>query len=476
MRPTLSSGARVDRESGDTQEAPGGLGLGAWLRANRDAILQAWAQLIEPEAALEPAGLAKLFDGLPERMEGLVALRDGDARLEAFAALRAVLVRLLGSHASTLQLHDLTALERALDTALLESASGAMRDRAVARFQALAQGSAELVWHADAEGRPLVDNPGWLAFTGASSRALSRADGWLTWVHPDDRTRVAARWRNAVGQAEVIEEEYRLRRHDGEYRDLRVRAVPVRDGEGLVVEWLSICADETHAKRAQRFRERLIAVVGHDLRNPLQAILLSAQQLVSRPDLPEAARGAARRAARSAERIGEIVNVLFDFTRVRLGEGIPIERRPVDLCEVATRVVEEFEATHPGRVRGRFSVGHGHGQWDPHRVAQALGNLVSNALEHGKANEPVEVRVYDDAGGCRLEVENRGGPIAPEMAKHLFDPFRRSDGKSKGLGLGLYIVEQIARAHGGTASIQSQGGRVVAALWLPRGDGAASPA
>ena len=164
------------------------------------------------------------------------------------------------------------------------------------------------------------------------------------------------------------------------------------------------------------------------------------------------------------------MNVLFDFTRVRLGEGIPIERRPADLCEVAARVVEEFEATHPGRVKGTFSDGHGKGQWDPHRVAQALGNLISNALEHGEAGQPVEVRVCDDHGGCRIDVENRGGPIPSETVRHLFDPFRRATGKSKGLGLGLYIVEQIALAHGGKASIASEGNQVVASLWLPRGE------
>ncbi|MBS2032137.1 MAG: PAS domain-containing sensor histidine kinase [Deltaproteobacteria bacterium] len=458
----------MDRESEGIQ-APGASGLAAWLRANREHVLRAWTRLAGRSAAAQRAGIARVLDALPHALDAPSA-SDRDARLEAFAALRTVLDRLIGNQRARVSLDELVALERALDAELLALAAESVHDRAQARFRALAQGSAELVWLTDGRGRPLADNPGLRAFTGLSARTLARADGWLAAVHPADRTRVAGRVSSAVAEGHEVEDEYRVRRHDGDYRDVHVRSVPVRDREGRVVEWLNLGSDVTHARRAQRFRERLIAVVGHDLRNPLQAILLSAQQLVSRPDLPEAARGAARRAARSAERIGEIVNVLFDFTRVRLGEGIPIERRPVDLCEVAARVVEEFEATHPGRVKGRFLDGHGKGQWDPHRVAQALGNLISNALDHGEPDQPVEVRVCDDRGGCRLEVENRGGPIPAEAARHLFDPFRRAAGKSRGLGLGLYIVEQIARAHGGKASIASEGNRVVAALWLPRGD------
>ncbi|MFL5356213.1 PAS domain-containing protein [Archangium sp.] len=230
-----------------------------------------------------------------------------------------------------------------------------------------------------------------------------------------------------------------------------VSAFPTTEG-GLAVFFRDI----TEHKLAEQFRERLVGIVSHDLRSPLQSISLATELLLRRDDVPESLLGGVRRIARSAERMARMITDLLDFTRARMGGGIPVQRRPGELAELVRATLEEFEVTHPGRVV--FSSGRGPytGQWDFDRLAQVVSNLVGNALKHGDPHAPVEVRLDREGTQLVLSVKNQGPPIPEELLPHIFDPFRRAEDSSRqGLGLGLYIVEQIVLAHGGSISVSS---------------------
>jgi signal transduction histidine kinase len=228
-------------------------------------------------------------------------------------------------------------------------------------------------------------------------------------------------------------------------------------------------------RRTAEFRERFLGVVSHDLRNPLHAILISANALLRAEDIPEPRLKPIRRVITSAERMGRMIADLLDFTRGRLGKGIPVQRRPVALRELARQVVEELEAIHPGRGLRLEVEGALQGEWDGDRLAQVLGNLGKNALDYSPADTPVRFTLRDEGEGVRMEVHNEGPPIAEAQRASIFEPFQRfaqEEGSSRstsGLGLGLFIVQQIVRAHEGTIEVRSSAQEgTTFRLWLPR--------
>jgi signal transduction histidine kinase len=170
----------------------------------------------------------------------------------------------------------------------------------------------------------------------------------------------------------------------------------------------------------------------------------------------------------------QIIDELFDLARARLGGGIPIERRPVNLGLIAKKTVSEFEATTPERKIELQLSGDLSGIWDEGRLEQVLSNLIGNAVRHGSLDAPIVVDVAGPKSEVCISVHN-GGRISPDLLPRIFEPFRsgrrrRGDGDGDGLGLGLYIVQQIVHAHGGTVAVDSteQGGTTFH-VHLPRG-------
>jgi PAS domain S-box-containing protein len=242
---------------------------------------------------------------------------------------------------------------------------------------------------------------------------------------------------------------------------------PVRDADGSISGLGMVVMDiseqkraEEHLRRTAEFRERFMSIVSHDLRNPLNAILLSANALLRSEDLGERHVKGARRIITSAERMKRMISDLLDFARGRLGGGIPISPRGVELTALCREVVEELEAGRPGREVELTVEGDLEGEWDADRLSQLLINLGKNALDYSPEESRVRFSLHDEGGFVRLEVHNAGAPIPPERLGSIFEPFRRfgeerSPTSTSGLGLGLYIVEQIVRAHGGRVSVRS---------------------
>ena len=210
---------------------------------------------------------------------------------------------------------------------------------------------------------------------------------------------------------------------------------------------------EEQIEEAARFREHFVGIVGHDLRNPLTAILTSAQLLLRYGGLEPRQARVVDRVFASAERMARMIDDLLDFARTRLGGGFPIQPRRIDLRELTQNTVEELLFACPGRALKMEAEGDSWGSWDPDRMAQVVSNLVGNALQHSDGE--VRVRVRGENEVVVLETHNQGPLIPREVLPHVFEPGRRGDARSGGLGLGLYIAQQIVLAHGGTIEARS---------------------
>lgn len=209
-------------------------------------------------------------------------------------------------------------------------------------------------------------------------------------------------------------------------------------------------------------REMFIAILGHDLRTPLSAIITSSTFMLDTDELEEPHRTLTSRIASSSRRMERMIGDLLDLTRSRLGGGIPIERGRVSLETVVRDVVSELAAVHPERAVEIHVDGGLWGSWDEGRLKQVMANLVGNALEHGGTDTPVSVTLRGSKEEVGVAIHNHGVPIVPSMVSRIFDPMKRRHGNggraadtSSHLGLGLYIAERIISAHGGTIDVAS---------------------
>jgi PAS domain S-box-containing protein len=395
--------------------------------------------------------VAKRDRALEEREE-LIRLRElaAVARREAVAA-RAEQAHLLGQlrEANEKLVVAVVAAEQLADEANTARAAAAHNEE---RFRSLIYTSSALVWQATTEGRFEVDPETWRRFTGVDVAAGEA--GWLEAVHPDDRERVHQAWAEAVATATPYTCQHRIRSHRGGYSWVVARAVPVpRTGTGR--EWIGMMTDVSDRVRVEQAREQFIGILGHDLRNPLAAILMAVEVL---REIPEPYAATVARIARSGHRIEAMIRDLLDFARGRLAGGIPIAPRPCDLQTVCRRVVEEVQQAHPDRAIRFEAEGDLRGEWDADRVEQVVSNLVANAITHGTGI--VRLTARDDGDEVVTTVHNDGRPIPAAVLPILFEPFTRpapetEGARSNGLGLGLYIASEIVHAHGAAISVTS---------------------
>jgi len=234
------------------------------------------------------------------------------------------------------------------------------------------------------------------------------------------------------------------------------------------------------AQEAARIREDLVAVVSHDLRNPISAISMSASVMLKRDGLQDWQAKGLSRIYSAADRAIRLIRDLLDSTQARVG-GIQVEPRPLDFHELARHVVEEVQLAHPERHIHFQPAGDAHGAWDADRMAQVITNLVGNAVQHSPADTPVRVHSRGADGEVLLEIHNEGPPIPAEVLPTLFEPFqkgRSTRGSAPGsLGLGLFISRQLVEAHGGAIEVRSeQGAGTTFTVRLPRVAAPGAPA
>jgi signal transduction histidine kinase len=225
--------------------------------------------------------------------------------------------------------------------------------------------------------------------------------------------------------------------------------------------------DQAIAESVQRYsqsvgqtQERFLAILSHDLRSPLGAIIMATRFMLDAGGLEEPNRTLVTRASSSARRMNQMVLDLVEFTRTRLDDTIPVVRSAVDGVRLVHDVVVEIAAAYPDSVVQVETSGDLSGLWDADRLTQALTNLVANAVQHGARGEPIRVTAHGVADEVTLSVHNEGPPIPAEQQAAIFQEGHRvgvptSTPDRRHQGLGLYIVERIVASHGGNVSVRS---------------------
>jgi signal transduction histidine kinase len=204
---------------------------------------------------------------------------------------------------------------------------------------------------------------------------------------------------------------------------------------------------------ALSMKDRQIAVLAHDLRNPLASVTAAVALLAKVPDADRARKEQVQlRIERGLTRMNAMIRDLLDHARAGSG-AIPIARERMDLGDLARDLIDEFEIADPDRRIDLSRSGETTGSWDRARLYQALSNLVGNATHYGHGG--ASIAVVGDGRQVEISVHNEGPPILPDLLPVIFEPFRRGDGDGAGLGLGLYIVRAIAQAHGGDVTVAS---------------------
>ena len=268
------------------------------------------------------------------------------------------------------------------------------------------------------------------------------------------------------------------RKADGSPLWVDLHASLMLDATGAPLGMLVVVQDATERRRVaaevlrqNEMEHHLIAMVSHDLRNPLAAITLSASLGLSTTDDPKLRR-LLERIQVSADRGVRLIHDLLDFNLIQHGGALPVQRKELDLGAAVQAQVDEVLFSRPERnvtvtLRGDLV-----GQWDADRVSQVVSNLVTNALHHTTEDVPVEVRVTGLDGHVELSVHDKGGGITPDVIKRLFQPFVRGvvgANTGRSVGLGLYITRAIVQAHGGDITCQSEPGHgTTFTVLLPR--------
>ena len=211
------------------------------------------------------------------------------------------------------------------------------------------------------------------------------------------------------------------------------------------------------AKDIGESKERFLAILGHDLRTPLGAVMTSTKFMLEVGDLEEPNLTLVRRMSASATRMNHMVLDLLDFTRTRFGDAIPIVRAATDLRRLVHDVVNEVATMYPSSPVHVESVGDLTGEWDCQRLTQALTNLVGNAVQHGSDKSPIKVTAQGLEREVVISVQNEGPVIPQREVAALFAPMKAGPAgrDRRHLGLGLYIVDKIVTAHHGSVTVRS---------------------
>jgi phosphoserine phosphatase RsbU/P len=393
-------------------------------------------------------------------------------------------VRAMKAGAQDFFLKDrLERLGAAIEREVADARLRAERTEALERLRASEERLKALVGQAivgiaqiDLEGRFTFANERFCEITGRTKSELDTTREQDI-VHPDDLGSFERRLEAARAGQRTFAHEKRYVRKDGSHVWVYANAAVLLDLHDAPTAIVIVIEDITDRRRAERERERLFTdlqrtvklsemfagVLGHDLRNPLMTITMGAALLLR--DFKDSGDSkhaeVVSRIVRSGDRMRRMIDQLLDFTRMRLGSGIPLVPQHVDLGEIGRQVIDELTVGDESAVIELEVLGGAVGEWDRDRLLQLVSNLVANALDHRTPGTNVRVCVDGRADPVVLTVENDGA-IKPSVLPLIFEPMQTTKqtkrDRASGLGLGLYITRQIARAHGATLSVDSSEG------------------
>jgi PAS domain S-box-containing protein len=320
-----------------------------------------------------------------------------------------------------------------------------------AKFRTIADAMPQMVWSTLPDGYHDYYNQQWYSYTGVPQGSTD-GDGWNDIFHPDDSARAWAAWRASLATGKTYEIQYRLRHHSGAYRWVLGRALPVRDDTGAIIRWMGTCTDiddqkkaEDELRQAGLRKDEFLAMLAHELRNPLAPISSAAQLLMlANPDLQRAHKAGAI-ILRQVRHMTDLVDDLLDVSRVTRGL-VQIERHRLDLKDVLHSAIEQArplmearghhltveEPAAPALVLGDFT-----------RLVQVVVNLLNNAAKYTPAGGRIILSLQVEAGEACIVVTDNGSGIDAALLPYVFDLFiqaaRTPDRAQGGLGLGLAL-------------------------------------
>jgi sigma-B regulation protein RsbU (phosphoserine phosphatase) len=330
----------------------------------------------------------------------------------------------------------------------------------------LALDSSELfVWDVDPATRERRYDDGVALLLGYKDpRPISAAEVLQAMPAEDRQAETDALNRALAAPSDPLRYTIRLDGADGNRRVAGASGIGLFGADGELVRFVGVLQDITEQSRRRasaedraRFAEQMVGIVSHDLRNPLSSIKMAAELLLRGAPTPQQARLLGH-INQATDRSKRLIAELLDFTQARVGRGISIAQQGLDLHGVIARGLAELRLAFPGRALEHTSEGAGACRADPDRLIQLLGNLVANAVAYGAPNTPIGVRTLIEPSSFSVAVHNQGAPIPGVLLGTMFEPMTRGDVVDDGtrsVGLGLYIVQQIAQAHGGRVSVAS---------------------
>ena len=423
-----------------------------------------WAPLLQMQGSIAEVKLDLVREGatpLPMVMNAIRRERDGAVVHE--------LAVFIAEDRHTYERELLDARKRA--EALLAEQRRARDALAVAetRLRMALDAGALHVWEVDPATAERHFDPGVALLLGREQPGPVEYEDYLAAVHPEDRAPAAAAFSRLLEASDrLYRQAYRVTGVDGVQRTVLATARAVLDETGapgrvfgLLQDITELSAQRAAAEDRALFAEQMVGIVSHDLRNPLSTIRLGGQVLemsgLSGDHLPVLGN-----ITRAATRALRLINDLLDFTRARLGQGVAVNVVPFDLHAAVAAQVAELAQAYPQATLVHRPGGGRACAADPDRLAQVVGNLVSNAVAYGAPGEPVEVASVAHPDGFTVSVRNAGDPIPESRRAALFQPMVRGTDTgpgSRSVGLGLYIVAEIVRAHGGTVTVSSTAGQ-----------------
>jgi len=344
----------------------------------------------------------------------------------------------------------------------------ALRESA-AKFRAIADALPQMVWSTLPDGFHDYYNAQWYIFTGVP-RGSTDGDGWNGIFHPDDQERSRAAWQASLASGKTYEIQYRLRHHSGAYRWVLGRALPVRDDAGTIIRWMGTCTDihdqklaEEELRQAARRKDEFLAMLAHELRNPLAPISSAAQLLMLGHSDPARVKKSGEIIQRQVRHLTDLVDDLLDVSRVTRGL-VEIEKSELDLKDVIHSAVEQARPLIEARqhhLQVNLSTAPTAVLGDKTRLVQVVVNLLNNAAKYTAQGGQITVSLEADEREACIMVADNGSGIAPTLLPYVFDLFvqaeRTPDRAQGGLGLGLALVKRIAALHDGSVHALSEG-------------------
>jgi PAS domain S-box-containing protein len=324
------------------------------------------------------------------------------------------------------------------------------------------------VWVCDPDGRNVYASESFLRLVGLTQQECSEF-GWGNVLHPDDADRTIAAWKECCRTGGTWDIEHRYRGVDGAWHPILARGVPVRNEAGEIVAWAGINLDIAKLKAAEqelrdsdRRKSEFLAVLSHELRNPLAPIRNAVHLLGLAPADSPQSRRAREVIERQVTHLARLVDDILDVTRLSRGK-VTLARQRLDLRDAVIRTCDDHRPLLSQRGLGlQVSVGDpAVVDADPTRIAQVIGNLLQNAAKFTPAGGTVKVSLARVDGRAELQVEDDGAGLDASLLPRMFEPFMQAERTlartQGGLGLGLSLVKGFVELHGGTVAARSEG-------------------